>query len=123
MKSKTNSLLYEKFEIQPYLCHLLPNEARLIFKARVKSINCKANRKSKYSNDLCCMCGRAKEEQSHIVNCPVVFHNCDLVDISIVDNITEVDDNELKIIVSRLERFYETVDNPRETSVLVHTIS
>ena len=109
LKSKTNSLLYEKFEIQPYLCRLLPNEARLIFKARAKSINCKANRKSKYNNDLCRICSQAKEEQSHIVNCPGLFQNGDRVDINIVNNISEVDDNDLKIIVSRLEIFYETL--------------
>ena len=68
------------------------------------------------------MCSLTKKEQSHIVNCPGVFHNCDVVDISIVNNITEVDDDDLKIIVSRLESFYEALDNPRETSVPLHTI-
>ena len=111
-KSKTRSLVYSCLKTQPYVFRLPPHEARLIFKARAKSINCKANRSSRYTNDVCRICNETKEDQPHIVNCPVLFGvDCEFVDISIVDEHQNEDWTKLKTICTRLDTFLKEIES------------
>ena len=106
--SKSKMLTYSKFCTQTYLVRLPPYQARIIFKARSRSINCKSNRRSTFKDDLCRLCSMATEDQSHIVNCHVVVDDERVVDINRVFDIkcdSEQELNELEVITTRLETF------------------
>ena len=89
-KSKSKKLSYDALRTQPYLLELSPTLARLCFRFRTRTYNCKANQRSSYEhNELCRVCASAVEDQDHVVNCSV--HSENSIDLSRVfgSNIAE----------------------------------
>ena len=91
---------------------LPPKLSRVIFKFRTRSIDCKSNRKSKFTCYLCRLCGTAVEDQVHVVNCPKVVKDGQTINVNdVIYNIDiEKDEGTLETICSRFELFKELVD-------------
>ena len=71
LNSKTNHLNYKKFCQQLYITECDPQIARVIFKARTRMFDVKANFKTKYQGILHCpFCKIDEESLEHIFACP-----------------------------------------------------
>ena len=71
LNSKTNHLNYKKFCQQLYITECDPQIARVIFKARTRMFDVKANFKTKYQGILYCpFCKIDEESLEHIFACP-----------------------------------------------------
>ena len=103
---KTQHLKYDKLKGQEYLTSMSPQDAQIIFRARLGCINCKGNMPSAHRGNLTCrLCKMADETQEHILNCPVVRGSKDCLDISIVLDISLADSGELVELCSRVRSF------------------
>jgi hypothetical protein len=68
--SKSKHLNHTQFTRQNYITTLHPAEARTIFRARTRTVFCKANHKSSYKDLTCRLCKQYPvETQQHLVNC------------------------------------------------------
>ena len=66
---KTASLSYESFKLQEYLKTMYPNQSKIVFKCRSKTLDIKTHLTYKYKDSVCRKCGEAPEEVHHIINC------------------------------------------------------
>jgi hypothetical protein len=108
--SKTRELFYESFSQKQYITEKPADMANLIFRIRIKSVKCKANMKSSFSDLKCRLCDIADEDQEHVVNCPSVKGLGDEIDIS---NLREeekdwsMNEETLQEVAKRIEKFNE----------------
>ena len=79
-KSKTNDLQYEELKVQEYVIKFDTDVACVIFRYRIRSIKCKANQKSSYSDLICRLCQSAIEDQHHVANCEKIRENGQEID-------------------------------------------
>jgi hypothetical protein len=71
--SKSKHLNHAQFVRQNYITTLHPAEVRTIFRARTRTVSCKANHKSSYKDLTCRLCKQYPvETQQHLVNCTAV---------------------------------------------------
>ena len=68
-KKKTADLTYDKLETQEYLRTLYPNQARIMFKCRSKTLDIKTHSTYKYEDQICRKCGVHDETLGHVINC------------------------------------------------------
>ena len=81
---KTADLSYDKFQLQGYLTKLFPNQARVVFKGRCKTLDIKTHNTYMYREDTVCRgCGIEVETLEHILNCGQ--EECLTFDISRID--------------------------------------
>ena len=82
---KTQNLTYDSFSCQSYLMDLTPQDAQIIFRARLRAIKCKGNMAGSYRTDMACrLCGEFDETQEHSINCINVRKEKSCLDMSIV---------------------------------------
>ena len=103
---KTKQLRYETFCCQPYLTTMSPCDAGILFRARLHSINCKANMPGASQDRSCRLCGESAETQEHIINCWHVKGDKELLDLTHVYD-AEADPGILRELCRRLRRFEE----------------
>ena len=109
---KTCQIVYETFGRQKYVNHLLPRDARLIFRLRSRTVSCKDNHKSSYPNLQCRLCRSELETQAHVVNCPVVRGGDGELDVERVYGMDFVEERTLiDGIVRRLLKFEDLLEN------------
>ena len=65
---KTSTLKYDSLQVQGYLQHLYPNQARVVFKCRCQTMDIKTHLTYKYSDKICRGCGKEEETLSHVIN-------------------------------------------------------
>ena len=68
-KKKTADIEYDNFETQEYLKNLYPNQARIMFKCRSKTLDIKTHSTYKYEDQKCRKCGVHDETLDHVINC------------------------------------------------------
>ena len=69
-KSKTKSLLYEKFEMSPYLVENSNTKvSKIIYSIRAGTLDLKYWNPWKYEDNLCVMCSIKEENIEHFMNC------------------------------------------------------
>ncbi len=68
-KSRTKEIFYTELETQEYIKKLYPNQSRIVFQYRSKTLNIKEHADYQYKNNLCRWCGVADETVMHVVNC------------------------------------------------------
>ena len=109
-KSKSKKLSYDALRTQPYLLDLSPTLARLCFRFRTRTYNCKANQKGSYEhNELCRLCASAVEDQDHVVNCSV--HSENSIDLSRVFGSNIAEDFEfVQELKTRSDRFQDSTN-------------
>ena len=103
---KTKHLKYETFCCQSYLTSMSPSDAGILFRARLHSINCKANMPGASQDRSCRLCGKSVETQEHIVNCWHVKGDKEYIDVTLVND-AEADPGILRELCIRLRRFEE----------------
>ncbi len=120
--SKLKHLLEGKTEWEPMKCPaymkaLTRNQASLIFKARTRMIECKANFKKKYKNEISCRkCNQGEENQKHIFQECQEIHRTDETRIKEEEIFTE-DPNRLANTAKKIEKILTALEprgkNPR----------
>ena len=103
---KTADLSYDTFKLQGYLSKLFPNQARVIFKGRCKTLDIKTHNTYMYREDTACRgCGIENETLEHVLNCG--HEECLTLDLSRID--TDSDNVVTKLIqaVNRITSFKE----------------
>ena len=80
-KSKTSSLSYNSLKRQSYLYEYNTNHAKMIFKFRSRTISCKVNQKSSFTDLKCRLCKSCEETQDHIINCQAVRQDDEVLEI------------------------------------------
>ena len=112
-KTKTFSLRYNKFKCQDYVKVWKAFDARLMFRIRSKTINCRNNHHSGHEDITCRRCKTSIETQSHIINCPEITYDDDQHIISLQhclsDDPSKFNVDLLPIVRRRLDKFYETI--------------
>ena len=112
-KTKTFPLHYSKFKCQDYVKTWKACDARLMFRIRSRTINCRNNHHSGHADITCRRCGTSIENQTHVINCPVTVYDDDEHFISLQpclsDNPSDFNVDLLPIIRRRLAKFHETV--------------
>ena len=77
--SKVKNIKYDKLEPQPYLLSTLftNDDVNLLYSLRSRGINCKANFRGMYGDDLACpVCDtEALDDQQHILHCTILAQN------------------------------------------------
>ena len=68
-KKKTSELEYTELKMQGYLQSFYPNQAKVVFKCRSKTLDIKAHLTYKYKDSLCRKCGGENENVQHVINC------------------------------------------------------
>ena len=107
---KTEGLKYDVFDCQPYLTEMTPLDAEVIFRARLRSINCKGNMPSAHRTNMTCrLCGIADETQEHVVNCVNVRNEENHLDMSIVLDLASADPSDVKELCFRVRTFNELI--------------
>ena len=107
---KTEGLNYDTFDCQTYLTEMTPLDAEVIFRARLRSINCKGNMSSSYRTNMSCrLCGTADETQEHLVDCVKVRNEEDHLDLSIVNDLASADPSDVKELCYRVRTFNELI--------------
>ena len=108
-QSKTKNLVYNDFEMQPYLMHLYPSQVKTIIQCRAKCLKIKAHRPFQFSNKICRWCNLEEETVDHIVNCA-----CDgQMDVMNINDMHEIDGStEAKLVslATRIHHFLDLVD-------------
>ena len=73
--SKIRHIKYRELKTQEYLTSALfsNEETQLLYSLRSRSLDCRENFKSKYSDDfLCQLCGKQNDSQQHILICETI---------------------------------------------------
>ena len=111
-KTKTKHLSYTSFNFQPYMRQYNLMQASLIFKLRSFSVDCKENRKSSNLNLVCRLCNEELETQYHIINCPAIFKDVPLLDLSLIlsDHVPAGDEEVLEIC-RRVNEFNKSISD------------
>ena len=107
-RSKTNDLQYQKFEVQEYVRKAAPEVAYVIFRYRIRSIKCKANMKSSYTDLKCRLCEVADEDQNHVANCVMVRRDRAIIDTQKLRKTEQewgLEDSELCELAKRVKQF------------------
>ena len=107
-KRKTGDLKYEKLQEQQYVKTAAANVACVIFRYRIRSINCKVNQKSSNLDLMCRLCHLAEEDQDHVANCVMVKDDKPIIDTSKLRRKEEdwdFQDNELYDLTQRVKKF------------------
>ena len=106
---KTSCLAYESLKLQDYLKKMYPNQAKIVFKCRSKTLDIKTHLTYKYKDSVCRKCGEVPEEVQHIVNCGRE-QRVPVVDYISMDENSDQYDVEVKLMVSSIVRFLEEVE-------------
>lgn len=74
---KMEHVQYKMFELQEYLkqSHITPNQARTIFKFRIRMENFSENFKGGKPTKPCPICNASKDMQSHSFECTAILKN------------------------------------------------
>ena len=107
-KSKTNDLQYEKLEVQGYIAKFNTEVACVIFRYRIRSIKCKANQKSSYSDLTCRLCQSTVEDQHHVANCEMIREDGPEIDtfkLRRKEEEWDIENNDLFELARRVKRF------------------
>ena len=107
-KSKTNDLQYEKLKVQEYIAKFDTEVACVIFRYRIRSIKCKANQKSSYSDLTCRLCQSTVEDQYHVANCEMIREDGPEIDTSKLRRKEEewdMENNDLFELARRVKKF------------------
>ena len=110
-QSKTKHLVYNVFEMQPYLMHLYPSQIKTILQCRAKCLKIKSHRPFQFTNNICRWCNMEEETVDHIVNC--VSESDEQMDVMNLDNMHEIDNLTEATLISlatRITRFLDLVD-------------
>ncbi len=114
---KTANITYKSFKMQEYLSTMYPNQARLIFKSRCKTLDIKTENKYKYDEDdtLCRNCGVEDESFQHIINCG--FDEADHININIteIEVVSKMIFSTLTRVTTRIDLFYDKVSKSSES--------
>ena len=103
-KNKSMNLKYETLETRKYLKVMNPADARLVFKVRSRTLDCKVDSEFRYKDMICRGCQCALETNVHIVNECNIHGDINQVNVSS----EEIDD--LKIIAKRIFTFMDIVN-------------
>ena len=106
--SKTKELSYESLCRRKYITEKPAEIANLVFRIRIRSVKCKANMKSSFTDLKCRLCDIADEDQEHVVNCAKVKGSGDEIDISnLRDQESEwtISDAQLQEVALRIKKF------------------
>ena len=103
---KTKHLKYDTFSCQSYLVSMSPSDASVLFRARLRSINCRANMPGSHQDLVCRLCGEDVETQEHIVNCRHVKGDKECIDVNVVNDL-EADSSTLRELCTRFRYFEE----------------
>ena len=106
---KTSCLSYESLKLQDYLKKMYPNQAKILFKCRSKTLDIKTHLTYKYRDSMCRKCGECPEEVQHIINCGRE-QRAPVVDYITMDVNSDQYDVEVKLMVSSIVRFLEEVE-------------
>jgi hypothetical protein len=87
---KTSDLQYQRLEVQQYLLKLSPDQARIMFKWRSKTLDIKCHRTYKYKDLKCRGCGNNDEEVDHVVNCEGISNNSESLPVEDVSCLGEL---------------------------------
>ena len=104
---KTNNLTYEKLEMQEYLKVLYPDQARVILKSRCQALDIKTQNTFKFQegDTICRKCGIDEETFDHIVNCGFEANNHITIDITNLQESSELQTSTLMRTVNRINSF------------------
>jgi hypothetical protein len=125
-KTKTFGLKYEFLERQKYITAFPSELACLLFRIRGKMINCRNNHHSSHKSIICRLCGITVETQEHIVNCPEVRGEQEVISFEqfYAPNINaDFDLTELIEVKNRYRLFQDLVSGKealKETTDFVH---
>ena len=109
---KTQNLTYDSFSCQSYLMDLTPQDAQIIFRARLRAIKCKGNMAGSYRTDMACrLCGEFDETQEHSINCINVRKEKSCLDMSIVYDLASADPNDVMELCCRIKSFNNLIEN------------
>ena len=81
-RDKVKNVEHRYLKLQPYLCprEFVIKEAKLLFQLRTKMVDVRENFKNKYSDTMCPVCmGTCTDSQEHVLDCPVLLLNCNIV--------------------------------------------
>ena len=111
MKKKKTAKLNFAAGVQDYLKKLYPSHAKIILKARCKTLDIKTHNSYKFDEDdvICRMCGLHEETLEHIVNCgrdEILQVNIEEIDLS--DDLSVV---EVSRYAGRIIDFLEHVED------------
>ena len=115
--SKTKNLVYLKLALQTYLSQyssLTIREKSLIFAARVRMLNVKANFKNGKTDLKCRKCLKEEETQRHLTECSQLNDNCIVVKANIpkYEDIFSTESDKVEVIGRiLLQKFQHLVNN------------
>ena len=108
-QSKTSMLDYGEFQMQPYLRHLYPSQAKTILQYRAQCLKIKTHRPYQFTNNICRWCHLNEETVEHIVNCGWE-ENMGVMDINQIDIIDNKVEAGLIALATRIAQFLDRVD-------------
>ena len=110
-KSKTKILTYDSLHQQTYIKDQPSEIACVIFRFRIRAINCKGNQKAMYTNLKCRLCETEEEDQDHVVNCIKVMEEGGIkIDTSMLrksQDKWDLNQDQIETVVRRLKKFKE----------------
>ena len=113
---KTADVTYQSFKLQEYWSSLYPNQARLIFKSRCKTLDIRTQNTYKYGGEtLCRNCGVHEETFEHVINCGFEITEHVNIDVKQIDVISKILSSTITRVTNRLELFYDKVAKSPET--------
>ncbi len=104
---KTNTLTYQKLEMQEYLKVLYPDQARVILKSRCQALDIKTQNAFKFQegDTICRKCGIHEETFDHIINCGFEANNHITIDVTNLQESSELLTYTLMRTANRINSF------------------
>ena len=102
-------LTYGEFQMQPYLRHLYPSQAKTILQYRAQCLKIKTHRPYQFTNKICRWCHLEEETVQHIVNCGW-DENMGVMNMNQIDDIDSEVEAGLIGLATRIAHFLERVD-------------
>jgi hypothetical protein len=106
-KSRSRGLAYTGLERQRYLEELYPNQSRIAFRYRSKTLDIKEHTEYKYTDNTCRWCGISDETAVHIVNCGAEGRVLDEVE-DVMSTCTDM--VSVSMVVDRISSFCDKVE-------------
>ena len=113
---KTADITYTSLKLQTYWSTMYPNQAKLIFKSRCKTLDIRTQNTYKYGGETVCRnCGVQDETFEHIINCGLDVNEHISININQIGDMSKILFSTLTRITNRIELFYDNVSKSSES--------
>ena len=112
---KTRDLQYSDFKVQDYLLKLFPDQARVVFKWRSKTLDIKCHSTYKFNDTVCRGCNYEDEDVHHIINCSIDPDDPDFLAVEEVTQLGDLQVESVHRLCSQIKRITSFLDQVTTT--------